>query len=83
MEAEPLIQELVREQPGIGAIRLVSEAISRYYKENGRLVGVDWFKVCEDLVKQHLLIEIEFVTPESDRVKSFFFPVGTILRVKK
>lgn len=82
MSVDDVLVELVAENPGMNCVRLASEAISRCYAKERRIPEIDWCCAIESLVKRRLLVEVEFVAPGSERVKSLYFPSETLIRIK-
>jgi hypothetical protein len=75
-EIKQLIVERVSEKAGLKAVHLASE-------EDIVLACKDLPSICEELVEEGRLVEVEYVLPEMDwRIKSFYLPAGTVVRVR-
>jgi hypothetical protein len=73
---ETIIQFIERVQ-GCKASRLAAAAAMYPQTAKKYMEGVD------SLVSRGELIEVEYILPGTDRVKSFLLPKGTIVRVVK
>jgi hypothetical protein len=80
---EEVVEDAVKQRPGIHGPYLAGEAITRMHDEKLDLPEIDFANLLEEMVKQKRLIEVEYVLPDMDyRIKSLYFPVGTEIRVK-
>jgi hypothetical protein len=65
---------------GIKAMQLIAEEDLAPYLASHQQFDLN--DIFEELVTEGRIIEIEYVLPNKDRIKSFFLPVGTEIRVR-
>lgn len=86
-----LIRDAMAANPGIKAVQLVSEVTSEVMKRikaqapslgNDNQEGKNVVDIINAMVKEGELVEVEYVLPTMVyRVKSVYFPKGTIVRI--
>ncbi len=77
MTTRQIVMQLVQEQPGIKATKLVVDVITLLKDDFEELESFDPIKIFEIMAIDGDILEIEYVLPGTDRVKSLFFPKGT------
>ena len=74
---ETAIINIVNETQGLKATELAVKLVERLIAKDS-MQPFDLPQLLEDLVKKHLIVEVEYIVPQvSYRTKSFLLPAGT------
>ena len=77
------ITEVVKGSSGIKLMEIIAHGkiVDYYMSEAGE--KFDFVNLVDELVHEKKVIEIEYMLPGTDRVKSFLLPHGTEINIRK
>ena len=82
-QVDEIIIRIVDEHPGIKGTDLISQLIHKHIKAEIDLKeSNNLLKRMYDLAYERRIVEVEYILPETDRVKSLFFPGGTKINLR-